>query len=684
MTNIFSARYLNLVSILLGLYLLVSCSFGDQELPTQTHNAGEATAEEPPLPTTPLIPPSPTVPPRRLTICLAAEPETLYIYGGASLAQSQILEAIYDGPIDQVGYQNQPVILEKLPDLADGDAVLEPVSVQAGDWVVNNAGQLVQLEVGEIVRPYGCSNAGCAVAWDGGPLELPQLSATFTLKEGIKWSDSTPLTASDSAFSYQIAKRCQAEYGACGGLGLVTRDGWETLPRTASYEALDERSIRWTGVPGYLDPAYPTNYFIPLPEHLLSQYAPQDLFSAQEAARQPLGWGPYVISSWIPGEYMTLRKNPLYFRAQEAEVKFDELLFRFVGQDGANNLNTLINGGCDLLDQDASQAMMNAGIAELIRLDVEDQLQAQFAAGPVWEHADFGIQPLSYDDGYIPGVDRPDFFSDVRVRRAFSLCMDRQKIVEEVLYGKSKVPISFLPEGHPLFNAGLLLAIYDPAAGAQLLQEVGWVDHDGDPQTPRQAFGIPGILDGTPLTMTYTTSTAEQRQAASQLLADSLAECGVQLLLEDSPAEQVYAPGPDGKIFGRRFDLAQFAWSASDLPACELWISQQIPGDPILEDENGKALFPYGWGGVNAGGFRDSDYDLACERAMDTLPGQPGYIENQYAVQAIFSEQLPVVPLYQHLKLAVNRPDMCGFSLDPSAMSELWNIENFDYGEGCP
>ena len=45
-----------------------------------------------------------------------------------------VREAIYDGPIDERGFDYQPVILEKLPSLADGDAVIEPVSVAAGDW----------------------------------------------------------------------------------------------------------------------------------------------------------------------------------------------------------------------------------------------------------------------------------------------------------------------------------------------------------------------------------------------------------------------------------------------------------------------------------------------------------------------------------------------------------------------
>jgi hypothetical protein len=61
------------------------------------------------------------------------------------MAKEHIFEAIYDGPIDARGFDFQAVILEKLPDLKDGDAWLEPVNVHQGDWVVNDAGVLVRL-----------------------------------------------------------------------------------------------------------------------------------------------------------------------------------------------------------------------------------------------------------------------------------------------------------------------------------------------------------------------------------------------------------------------------------------------------------------------------------------------------------------------------------------------------------
>jgi peptide/nickel transport system substrate-binding protein len=391
-----------------------------------------------------------------------------------------------------------------------------------------------------------------------------------------------------------------------------------------------------------------------------------------------------MINSWIPGEYISLRKNPLYFRSDEIELKFDQLLFRFVGVDGANNLEALSNGFCDVLDQEASASLMEGEIETLRQLEADGGSQVHISTSPIWEHADFGIRPASYDDGYQPGEDRPDTFADVRTRQAFAMCVDRQEINQEVLFGESVVPGSYLPGDHPLFNPDLARYEFDPGAAVELLEQVGWVDSDGDPTTPRVARGIQGIFDGTPLVITYTTSNALQRQRSSQILADSLAECGIQIELQYGEASEVFAPGPEGPIFGRRFDLAQFAWDSGILPRCELWTSQQISGDPILKDENGLPRYPYGWGGANQTGFSSLDYDQACRTASETLPGQPGFIENHHLSQSIFAEQLPVIPLYQRLKLALARPDMCGFELDPSATSEMWNIEGFDYGTSCP
>jgi len=78
--------------------------------------------------------PEPEAPagPKTLVVCLGQEPDTLYLHGTDMLAAAHIQEAIYDGPIDNRTYAYQPVIIEKLPSLEDGDAVINAVT--ASRW----------------------------------------------------------------------------------------------------------------------------------------------------------------------------------------------------------------------------------------------------------------------------------------------------------------------------------------------------------------------------------------------------------------------------------------------------------------------------------------------------------------------------------------------------------------------
>src|SRR5258707_8904188 len=89
--------------------------------------------------------PTPTPAPRSLTVCLGEEPNTLYPYGNPNSAARSVLSAIFDGPMDTVEYGYKPVILEKIPNIADGDAQISSTPVKAGDQVVDTNGNLVVL-----------------------------------------------------------------------------------------------------------------------------------------------------------------------------------------------------------------------------------------------------------------------------------------------------------------------------------------------------------------------------------------------------------------------------------------------------------------------------------------------------------------------------------------------------------
>jgi peptide/nickel transport system substrate-binding protein len=618
---------------------------------------------------------TPTPAPRTLNICQGAEPDTLYIYGGNMLAANNVLEAIYDGPIDSNGFSYQPVILEKLPSLADGDATIQPVAVVENDFVLNDAGQVVLLRPSEVVRPYGCNLSDCAITWQGEPLEMAQMSAIFTLKMNIRWSDGEPLTADDSLFGFEMANGCrfpEDPNAACGTLGA---GGQQTIERTASYIALDDYTTQWVGVPGFLDQAYMTNFAHPLPRHQLQGFTPQELFTAEESSVHPMGWGPYKIDKFQFGEYIRMSRNPYYFRADEGLPHFDQLIIRFFGRDEAATLFALENGACDLVDWE--QASKHIPLEHLIEYGNSGQIQALITTGTTWEHLDFNIQPAQsiINSGAFAGWDLDGDgqgpFGDVRLRQAIAMCLDRQKVVDTLFFGKSPVPDTYLPPNHPLLNAQATHWQYDPAAAAALLDNIGWLDTDNDPTTLRLASGVTGVPDGTPLSMNIETTTAKIRQQVFDIFSQSLAGCGIQVNLQTYAAADFFNADPAGRVYGRLYDLAEFARLTGVTPPCDLFLSNHLP-----TAENGLS------GQINSG-FNDPVYDAACNQQLQSLPGEVAYTQAAQEAQRIFAEQLPVVPLFLQIKYAAARPDMCDYSLDPSAQSDFGNIEAFDYGVGC-
>lgn len=584
--------------------------------------------------------------PKTLVICQGQEPDTLYTNGGDMLAMSHVLESVYDGPIDSRTYSFQPVILQKLPSFDDGDAVLQTVTVQAGDMVVNDDGDAVELAEGMKIRPSGCLAAECAVDYTGGEVEMDQIVATFKLLDGLTWSNGDPLTADDSLYAFEVASDPD------------TPTSKYLIDRTASYEAVDDVTNVWTGLPGYIDSTYFTNYWSPLPRKLWQEdlgYTAADLLEAEESSRAPMGWGAFVIKEWVAGDHITVEKNPNYFRADEGLPYVDTVIYRFVPDSNAA-VAQLISGECDIADQTAH---LDDQSELLLKLEQEGVVKPTFVTGTVWEHVDFGINPVA-------DYDRPDFFEDLRTRQAIAYCLDRQSVVDTVLYGRSIVIDSYIPPEHPLYADGLTHYDYDPEKGKALLEEVGWVDEDGD--GVREAKGVEGIPDGTPLEFKWQSTTATLRVQYMQIFQQNLADCGIKVNLENLPASEYFADGPDGPLFGRHFDLGSFAWLTGVEPPCDLYLGLDTN---IPSEENG-------WGGQNDPGFKNADFDAACLKALQSLPGSDGYIEGHKEAQRIFSEQLPVVPLFLRLKLAATRPEVKGFIMDPTANSEFWNIEAMD------
>jgi peptide/nickel transport system substrate-binding protein len=604
-------------------------------------------AEPTAVPPTP-VPTDEPPPPKTLVICQGQEPDTMYIYGGSMLAASHVQNAMYDGPIDGRSFGYQAVILEKLPALQDGDAVINTVTVSEGDMVVNNVGDPEELTPDvTVIRPAGCYTEDCEVTYAGGDVEMEQMVVTFQMLDGIMWADGTPTLASDSAYAYSLYMDPDTP--------TPSRYLGE---RTANYEATGDLTTVWTGLPGYRDSTYFTNFWQPLPEHQLGHMTPAEIVSSEEASRIPLGYGAFTSLEWVAGDHFTVVKNPYYFRADEGLPKVDTIVFRFIGEDPNAAIAALLAGECDILTQDVH---LDDQAELLLELELAGQLIPTFVTGTVWEHVDFGINPV---EEY--AVTRPDFFEDVRMRQAIAHCLDRQAVVDELLFGKSIVIHAYIPPMHPAYNDQVTQYAYDPPTGMALLDDMGWTDEDGDGIRECNNCGVEGADEGTPLAFKWGSTTATLRVNAMQIFQVNLLECGIDVTLENLPAGEWFADGPEGPLFGRHFDLGEFAWLTGVEPPCGLYLCTQWPSEES------------GWAGQNDPGFCDEDFDRACNAALQSLPGTPEYEQYHKEAQAIFAEQLPVVPLFLRTKLAAYRPEVTGFIMDPTVNSETWNIENFD------
>ena len=586
----------------------------------------------------PTITPTP-IPPKDLVVCIGTEPANLYLYGDDSPSAAIVRQAIYEAPYTSLSYDYQPLALEKLPSLADGDASLEAHEVVQGDVVVDVAGQTVALAPGVEVL-----NAdGQGIVFDGSPIQMSRLIVDFTFKPLI-WSDGTPVTAEDSVLGFRLA----------GDRSSARVDG--KIPFTSSYAAIDDRTVRWIGLPGYLDQAYMTNVWTPLPSHQMGELSPTEL-TAGSLARTPLTYGPFVVDEWTPEESIRLIPNPHYYRSAEGLPHLTSLTFRFLG--AGNTTLPDDAGDCHIITDDALSFDALPALDE----DLAGGEWVEFAASAsVVEQIIFGVDSALSDSDTDPG-----WFSDAGVRQAIAQCIDREAMVDELTYGRASVLDTLVSAGNPFYPEDITTWSYEPSQANALLDELGYPDVTGD--------GIRDDLTATrPFSITLGTNSESQfRLQINEMIQDDLAECGIEVNLYSQDAGTWFAPGPEGTVFGRQFDLAQMAWVERLQPDCSLYLTENIPGSPELGFG--------GWGGINVSGWSDEAFDTACRASQASLPGQPGYADAQQEAMRIFSLELPALPLFSRMRLALARPEVLNFQLDPTQLA-LWNVAEIDLMSG--
>lgn len=616
---------------------ILSTSCGGKEITkTPSPTKGISPMVTFPLATVPHPPYETPGTPDTMIICTSKFIDTMYPYPSPEPALGGFQQAIFDGPIDNQGFSYYPVILEKLPNLANDDAAIQPIIVSEGDLIVDAGQNVVTLQSGIMLRPSGCQADDCAVLYEGGEVLMDQMEVIFQFIPGITWSDGVPLNGADSVFAYNNYPD--------SFLGSS-----EALNRTAAYELIEELAFRWKGFPGFLDPTYFLNMWPPVAAHTAPVADHLDFTRADQII--PIGWGPYVIDDWHE-DAVSLKRTPSYFRADENLPRFEYFVYKFTGENYNSSVASILSGECDIVEYHLPLDINNSPTVsprstqfDLLRdLKNAGQIDYYFAPGDSWNALFLSLNPNAH--GVDPSL--ADAF-DVQTRQAFTRCMDRQAAMESYI-PTAEVMDSYLPPQHPLENPMPGFTSYNVKAGSAMLEDMGWRDQNSD--GVRGAYGIPGIQNGTSLTVAIKPQDDYPHQRIAHILAESMQACGfqVEVLEEDQnilDSDQLYW-------------LSQTTFPIGFIPPCDSFMDGNIPG------------------------YSNPEFDAACQSALNSLPGQPNYEKFHLLAQEIFSSDFPIIPLFPEPGiLYIFRPDFCGFSHTPSLMSEMWNMEEFGYGPLC-
>lgn len=615
-----NSRKLFLV-IILGIITFSIVACGDQSSPTQdpvaiaqqTFSAiGTSTAQAIP-PTATLVPVKPDI-----QICMANEPNTLSNYNSPNSAALQVLQALSPKFVTQVGYQYQSYGLKELPSIENGLIQIQTVEVNKGDWVINRFGNPAQLMAGVQIIPSGCTSNDCVITYQEGTIQMDQITVLFNLNENLFWNDGTPLTAKHSEFAYQIDQEDNS-------------NGNPMLSYTSAYAALSDYQLQWIGLPGYLKSDAKTAIWQPLPQQLYSAQSIEEFLGQA----QNFSWGPYQLDVWEQGQSIKIISNTY---SPEYANAYPNIEFKFIGENSADSLAMLSNGDCSILLDRTFDIQANS---PELQSQTDYQIIPSGAKG--WLHLDFALQHRTHDDGYNLYNDQSAFFYDQLTRQAISQCINREALLAEYPYA-SLMP-SYLSSSNP--NAIENIIQYNPDAANQSLEEVGWNLAEDGVRYSQTSY----ILYDTKLELNLYTETTYTKAAES--IKNDLAGCGVEVIINTLPTNQLYATTSDAPLFGRNFDLALFSWSSSQQDLCWLYQSQAIPGED-------KSTHPYYWLGWNITAWSNPEFDTLCNQTQNSI-NNPQTEISQLA-QQLYIQEMPSLPLIELQTYTAASNEICGFS----------------------
>ena len=499
------------LSLLLALIMVLSlAACGGKSEPTTTANTPETTkAQDQTTQAQDQTTAAPTpAEPTSISVCLSSEPDTL-----------------------------DPA----LNSAVDGATLISHLFSGLAKWAQDSNGALQIVADAAKELTEGVANADGTVTY------------TYTLRDGLKWSDGKDVTAADFAFAWQRA--ASDELGADYGYMFEVVDGYGT--EKLNVEAVDAKTLKVTlaNAVSYWNEllAFPT--YFPVRE---------DVVSNESWATDPSTYvsnGPYTMTGWDHNSVITIEKNANYVDADQ--IKMDKILF-YLSDDENNMVANFKNGTWQLIDGVPTNEMAS------LKAEYPDEFKVIGQIGTYYVCWNVNEDILPADSG-LSGAEAE--IARAEIRNAVSLLFDRNYIVEEIGQAGQVPASSFVamgmtnPDGSEFYKTAGHNDGFD--GYYNVAEEAMEANFDAALEVLKKYYSWDGEKFTNFPSMTYLYNTSEGHKAIGEYLQSALAGIGITMNLENQEWNTFLNTRKDGN-----YSIARNGWLADyNDPICflDMW-----------------------------------------------------------------------------------------------------------------
>ncbi len=364
---------------------------------------------------------------------------------------------------------------------------------------------------------HGDAVASLAKSWTVSP---DKTRYTFKLRDDVRWTDGSPVTAQDAVFGLRRAVDPKTAAPMASLLNVIRNAAAINVgkmpPDKLGVSAPDAHTV-------VIDLVSPTPYFIdllsnpvsyPLPKHVVEKYGKDWIKPAHIATD-----GPYKFAEWVPQSHIHAVKNPDFYDAKDVQI--DDVYYE--------------------LTEDRSAALRRFRAGEL---DINNDIPIDQITWLRKNMADeLHIAPYLGTYYYVYNMTKPPF-NDKRVRVALSMLVDRETITDKILRTGEKPAYGLVPPN---------IAHYDGAVKASFAM----LDKAERLKRARQLLSDAGYGPGHPLHVTIRYNTSENHKKIATAVSAMWKRAGVQTDLLNADVTVHYAALREGD-----FEVARASWIA--------------------------------------------------------------------------------------------------------------------------